>query len=304
MKGIVLTACVFATSSFLSFASQNPSGEGVPVQMVVTAEGKAIPAIQAGDVMVYQDKERARVREWVPLQGDRAGLQLTIAIDDGANTNLGEHLAELKKFINAQPATTEVAVGYMRNGMVRVEQSWTTDHALATRAVRLPMGMPGVDASPYLSLSDLIKKWPDTNKRREVLMITSGVDLLGGPPPLDPYLDSAIHNAQRAGVIVYSIYFGGRGHMGHAYWRINWGENYLSQLSEETGGEAYWQGFGNPVSFDPYLSDLQDKLGHQYMVTFLAKAQKKSGFENVKVRSELNHVDLLSADQVYVPGTP
>ena len=52
-------------------------------------------------------------------------------------------------------------------------------------------------------------------------------------------MDSAIEEAQRAGVIVYSIYTPGVGHYGHSFWRVNRGQNYLTQISDETGGESY-----------------------------------------------------------------
>jgi hypothetical protein len=62
-------------------------------------------------------------------------------------------------------------------------------------------------------------------------------------------------------------YVRGEGHASHSDWRIDWGRNYLSQLSEETGGEAYWQGF-------------------------------------VKLRTELHRVEPLSADRVCVVPQP
>lgn len=304
MRTASLALFTLAGSLLGTAHADNLDNGGVPVSLVVTAEGKSIPTIQAADIMVYQGNTRATVRDLVPLQGDKAGLQLAILIDDGADTNLGGQLGDLKKFILGLPESTEVGVGYIRNGTVAMTQPWTADHTKAMDGLRLPMAIRGVDASPYISLSDLIKKWPQSDKRREVLMITDGVDLLGGPPPQDPYLDEAIRDAQRAGVIVYSIYFRGEGHFGHSYWRINWGQNYLSQLSEETGGEAYWQGFGNPVAFAPYLEDLGQKLNHQYRLTFLSKSEKKPALEPVKLRTELHKVELLHADRVYVTPQP
>jgi hypothetical protein len=56
-------------------------------------------------------------------------------------------------------------------------------------------------------------------------MITSGIDPDYGPGPSNPYLDRAIHAAQRVGVVVHSIYFSGAGHFGHSLWQINWGQN-------------------------------------------------------------------------------
>ena len=63
-----------------------------------------------------------------------------------------------------------------------------------------------------------------------------------------------IEQAQRAGVIAYSIYTPGVGHYGHSYWRTYWGQNYLSQFSDETGGESYYLiGSAAPGSFVPYF---------------------------------------------------
>jgi hypothetical protein len=39
----------------------------------------------------------------------------------------------------------------------------------------------------------------------QFLMISDGIDRFGGGGPSNPYVDSAIEEAQRAGVIIYSI---------------------------------------------------------------------------------------------------
>lgn len=119
----------------------------------------------------------------------------------------------------------------------------------AAGALRLPLGKIAAGSSPYLSLGDLIKKWPTCCVRREVLFISSGVDRLGGLGVTNPYVDSAIEQAQRAGVLIFTIYTLGLGHSGHSFWRMSWGQNHLAQLTEETGGESYMLGFGPPVSF-------------------------------------------------------
>jgi hypothetical protein len=151
----------------------------------------------------------------------------------------------------------------------------------------------------------LIKRWPAGDERREVLMITDGIDRYWGSGPDNAYVDTVIEQAQRAGVIVYSIYTPGVGHFGHSYWRTYWGQNYLSQLSDETGGESYYLiGPAPPVSFAPYMEDITRKLNHQYLLTFMAKAQKKAGMQRVKVHTEVPNAELVSADRVYVPATP
>jgi hypothetical protein len=136
-------------------------------------------------------------------------------------------------------------------------------------------------------------------------MITDGIDRYWGSGPDNAYVDTVIEQAQRAGVIVYSIYTPGVGHYGHSYWRTYWGQNYLSQLSDETGGESYYLiGPAPPVSFAPYMEDITRKLNHQYLLTFMAKPQKKAGMQRVKVHTEVPNAELVSADRVYVPATP
>jgi hypothetical protein len=290
-----------------SVAAQEVSSTGVPVHMVVTVEprhGSNVPVINREDVMVYQGRDRAKVTDWLALQGDHAALQLFILIDDSANTSLGSQLEDIRQFINAQPATTAIGVAYMRNGIADVLQNPTNDHTQAAKALRLPFGDPGASASAYFSVSDLIKRWPETPVRREILMVSDGIDRYWGSGPSDPYVDSTIEDAQRAGVIIFSIYMPGGGHFGHSFWRINWGQNYLSQISDETGGESYYLGFGAPVSFAPYLDDLTHRLTRQYLLTFLAKPEKKAGFQQVKLRTEVPNAELVAADRVYVPVGP
>lgn len=285
-------------------AREAASSAGVPVNVVVTVEarhGKEIPAVNREDVIVHQGHDRAQVTGWLPLQGSHAGLELFLLLDDASDTSLGSQLEDLRRFINAQPATTAISVGYMRNGTVDIVQNLTTDHASAAKALRLPLGSVGAYASPYLSVVDLIKRWPESPVRREILMISNGIDPLGGGPS-NPYLDSAIEQAQRAGIIVYTIYATGVGHYGHSFWRFNWGQNNLSRLADETGGEAYFQGFGTPIAFAPYLEDLTNKLDHQYLLTFLAKAGKKAGFQRVKLQTEVPNAELVIPDRVYVPA--
>jgi hypothetical protein len=287
-------------------AQENSSPGGPAVKLVVTVEarhGSNVPDISREDVMVYQGRDRDKVTAWVPLKGDQAGLELFVLLDDSSNTSLGSQLEDIRQFVNAQAATTKIGVVYMQNGTAQVVQNLTSDHTLAAKALRLPLGSPGASASPYFSLGDLIKRWPESDERREVLMITDGIDRYWGGGPDNAYVDSVIEQAQRAGVVVFGIYTPGEGHYGHSMWRMNWGQNYLSQVADETGGEAYYLGYGAQVSFAPYLDDLSHRLGRQYLLTFLARPEKKAGMQRVKLQTEVPNAELVSADRVYVPAT-
>ncbi len=285
---------------------QQPTATGTAVHMVVTVEarhGSDVPTIQKEDVMVYQGRDRVKTVDWIPLQGDRAALELFLLLDDAAGSSLGSQLEDLRKFINAQPAATRIGVGYMRDGTVQIVQNLTEDHNQAAKSLRLPIGIAGVNASPYFSVSDLIKRWPEAPVRREIVMISDGIDRYGPGGSSDPYVDEAVEQAQKAGIVIFSIYTPGAGHFGHTFWRINWGQNYLSQLSDETGAESYYLGSEAPVSFSPYLDDLGRRLLHQYLLTFLAKPVKKAEMQSVKLRTEVSNAELVAADRVYVPAS-
>jgi hypothetical protein len=276
---LCLALIVLLSASQTSADPQEPqSSPGVPLRMVVTVEtphGSNPPVIQREDVMVYEGRDRDKVTNWVPAQGTDAGLELFVLIDDSSSTSLGSQLDDVRQFIDAQPASAKIGIAYMHNGIAEVLQNLTADHAQADKALRLPLGMPGINGSPYFSLSDLIKRWPESLDRREVLMVSDGIDRFWGSGPGDPYVDSAIEQAQRAGVIVFAIYTPGVGFYGHSFWRTWWGQIYLSQISDETGGESYYIGFqGAAVSFVPYLEHMSQRLTRQYLLTFLAKPEK------------------------------
>jgi hypothetical protein len=307
--GLTLTIC-FSLIALPSLYAHPPSSEnGEPVQMVVTAEahdGAKIPVINSTGVMVYEGKVRDQIAEWIAAEGDHASLEFFVLIDDSSSSELSTQFGDIKKFIAEQPSTTKIGIAYMQNGIAEIAQNLTSDHDKAIKAIRLPLGYYGANASPYFSLSDLVKKWPQDSARHEVLMITNGYDpYYGIGDLLDPYLDAAIEDAQRGGVIVSAIYQPGAGHIGHSYWLNYWGQMYLAKLTEDTGGEAYYIGFTGPApDFNPYLKDISKRLNHQYILGFIPEPQKKGGMRPVKVKTELHNVDVIAASRVYVPASP
>jgi len=282
----------------------------VPVRMVIRVESKepTPPALTREDVMVRQGKDRLQVTDLTPVKGGAGagGLDLYLLIDDAAQTALGSYLDELRTFINSQPANTQVAVGYMRNATVTTVQAFTSDHAAAGNALRLPVGYSAIGGSPYLSLISLLKQWPGQNPRRAILMVSDGIDRFRGDfgplAPFSPDLDPASNLAQRQGVPIYSIFFRSGGHLGHNYWELNRGQNSLAKLAEDTGGESFYLGMDNPVSFQPYLKEMESDLENQYLLVFRARPKAKAGLQRVKVFTEVPKVEIVSASSVWVPA--
>jgi hypothetical protein len=284
---------------------QPQSAPGTPVSVIVTLEPrreKTIPAVEQQDIAVYQQNDKRPVTGFVPLRGS---MQLMLLIDDSAGTSFSTEIGTLKTFVTSLPSSTEVAIGYMRNGYTQLTQNFTGDHTAAANAIRVPMGPGGADVSPYESLADAIKKWPNSEaERKEVIMISSGIEGLGGGFYRDnPYVMKGIDAAVKAGVVVYTIYNPSVGHYGHSLWRTTWGQNFLSELSDQTGGESYMIGFGSPVSFQPFLEQIREHQNHQYLLTFTARPEQKSGFQPFRVAIQNKDASIAAPDRVYVKAS-
>src|SRR5580658_6247566 len=167
-------------------SSQKSAGASstVQVHMVITDEAvrddTELPILRPENVQVNQGKTSLKVDHLIPARGDNAALQLFILIDDTCDAGIGNSLNDLRDFVNAQPATTVVGVAYMSNATIEIAQNFTADHAAAAKAIRLPRGTLSTMDSPYLSLISLIKGWPEQKVRREVLMVSDGIDRLRG----------------------------------------------------------------------------------------------------------------------------
>ncbi len=193
----------------------------------------------------------------------------------------------------------------MRNATVRIVQNFTSDHAVAAKAVRLPLGNPGAYGSPYLSVIDLMKRWPENQNRREVLMVTDGIDRARRAPrwrglSINPDVDSASEVAMRTGTIIHSIYAPGVGRLHRNYWEATNGQMGIAELSDVTGGESFYLGLQSLVSFTPYLDNLQKILDNQYLLSFSTKPGKKPSLQYVTLNTEVAGVDFAAPDAVWV----
>ena len=265
-KHYPLLSMLFAIAALLTSlppaVGQESAPAGPSVNLVATVEarhGTNVPVITRDDVMVYQGRDRDKVTDWLPLQGDHAGLELFILLDDSSNVSLGSQLEDIRQFILAQPASTKIGIAYMQNGIAQVMQNLNSDHTLAAKALRLPLGSPGANASPYFSLGDLIKRWPENPERREVIMITDGIDRYWGSGPDNAYVDTVIEQASSAlGSSFIRIYTPGRRTLlDYSLLAHLTGDSSIifRKLADETGGESYYlhrlrsAGFIHALSF-------------------------------------------------------
>lgn len=315
LRSLAVSATLIACTTAIIAPSLARSGDKnmpdpVPVRMTVTAnvaDGKRMPSINPEDITVKQGKDRLRIAEFVPAQGEHAGMDLFILIDDASDTRLGTQLNDLREFVKNQPPTTLVGIGYMRNTSVTVAQDFTRDHDAAAKAIRLPLGTPGAFGSPYLSAIDVMKRWPQNENRRQLIIITDGIDrarrdLRWHSLGINADVDSASLVAQRTGTVVHAIYTPGVGRLHRNYWEATNGQIGIAKLADETGGESFYMGLQSAVSFKPYLDSLQKTFNNQYLLSFTALPGKKAGPQYIKVSTELAGVELATADSVWVPA--
>jgi len=314
MKRLFTTVLLAAGLGF-SLAAHAQNEGLVPTQALVDVDPKSPPPADASALTVEVDGHKQPLSAWAAVAPGSA--QVALLIDDGLRESVGRELDNLRKFIEQLPPGTEVLVGYMQYGRVVMDQPFTADRTLAASTLHLPGGLPGMSASPYLCLSDFVKKWPGhadaassgrllatapaQHKARFVLMITDGVDPYNGSTSINnqdsPYVTAAIADAQRAGVAVYSIYFGDAGIAnGPADFS---GQSYLTQLTQETGGVNYYEGNGNPVSTAPYLKRFEGAIAETYIATFNVPAGKDPQRDLVRIKfAAAGKVKLHAADEI------
>ena len=283
----------------------------MPTQVLVNVDAKSTPPAGASAVTVAVNNHKAPLTAWQAVAP--ANVQVAVLMDSGLRESVGRELDSLRKFIVGLPPGTEVMVGFMQFGRVVSDQHFTANHELAASSIRLPEGSPGMSGSPYLCLSDFVKHWPGVgsgsqaddgsslgHKARFVLMITNGVDPYNGSTSIlnqdSPYVKAAVKDSQRAGVAVYSLYFGDAGIRGMS--ANNSGQSYLAQVAEGTGGVSFWQGTGNPVSMAPFLDQFQHAIAETYVATFNAPMGENPQRDTVRVKFYAEKTKLRAPDQV------
>lgn len=314
MKSRLQFALLFTAFLPLGLAAYAQIEGPVPTQTLVGVDAKSTVPTDPAAFTVSVNNHKQPLSAWSPVAP--ANAQVALLIDDGLRESLGREISNLQDFVKKLPPGVEVLVGYMQYGHVVAEQSFTANHERAASTIHLPDGIAGVSASPYLCLSDFVKKWPgsapasagiDTvvpvqHKARFVLMLSNGVDPYNGSTSVlnqdSPYVAAAVEDAQRAGVAVYTIYFGAAGvHGGSANFS---GQSYLSQLTEGTGGVNYYEGTGNPVSMAPFLHKFQNAIAETYIATFNATASSNREREMVRLRITAPNIKLRAPEQVRV----
>lgn len=301
----LLLACGWALAQTTGAASTGPE---VRATVTVVRKGANAPQnLTAEDILVYEHQKKLPVVSWVRANPNGSQMDLAVMVDDSAAASLGNQISDLKQFITALPPAIKVAVVYATHGNATVLQNFTTDHKSAANVLRLPVGRANEGSSIYLAVADAVKHFPSDQRIHVMLLISDGIDLYRGvvdsQPGLNIDLRSAIDRAQRGSLTIYTIFANSAGLSRRNLFLTNNGQSSLSLLTLSTGGQSFFQGFETPISFEPYLKQITQRLGEQYILTFRAAPAKKAGLAQVRITTEQPGIQLLAPQSVYVPAS-
>lgn len=243
--------------------------------------------LQAGDITVKEDNDLQTILSIRSVSN--TPLALAILIQDDLSSNFNLELEKLRQFILRLPRGSRVMVAYLRNSL-QIRQRFTVELEKAADSLRIVSGSAAATSgNPYDNVLDALKRFDALpNGRRSILLISDGLDISRGIQSSSPTqsieLERAILEAQRKSVAVYSIYSPTQlTENGNSILTLN-GQGSLNRISDETGGRAFFQGTGAPVSFEPFFKDLSLSLNRQFALTYLSTHMKK-GYHKVQVAS-------------------
>lgn len=251
--------------------------------------------VQAGDLKVLEDGDEQVILSIRSVTNTPLALAILIQDDLTSETNL--KLDELRKFIRELPSGSRVMVAYLRAGSVQIRQKFTDDLEKAAKSLRIITGSAAAaPGSPYQAVEESLKRFDALpNGRRAILLLSDGLDTSRGVDSSSPAqnldLDRAILKAQRKSVAVYSIYSPASLTNGSSSILTLNGQGSLEKMSDETGGRAFFQGTIAPLSFEPFLTDLNMSLNRQFALTYLSTHLKK-GYHKLKVTSTNPEVEI------------
>jgi len=196
--------------------------------------------------------------------------------------------------------TNSIGVAYFQDGKLKIAQDPTRDRERVIQALSAPTGSK--PANPFGALTDLMNGWDWGSARRAVLLISNGFEPAGTETHENSFAEAVIETAQRAGVLVYAVYHPSADYATSDYSKLYSGQVELAHVAYETGGEAFFLGFGPLPSLAPFLADIAEHLANQYMVEFLANPGEKPGLCVITVKCNDRNIELMAPGRVWIPG--
>jgi VWFA-related protein len=214
-------------------------------------------------------------------------LTLAILFQDDLVSSVSVEARNIAEFIRNQRGGTRVMIGYIHQGSLEVRRKFTNDLERVAQGVRPPLGLASASPfNPFVEIIEGLRRFDSQPLgRRAMIVISDGLDVSRGIDSSNPGqsldLQRAITEAQRRSVAIYSIFVPSLVSSGQNL-NLN-GQSCLERLSNETGGRAFFQGSSAPVSFDPFLKEMNSLFDKQIALTYLSTHPKK-GFHKLDIK--------------------
>jgi VWFA-related protein len=287
---VLLAQSAFGQAPSINGGDGASRGPGRPVTIPLTIRVKEATEfeLQNIDLSISEDGEPQTI---ISLRGIGTNSPITLAvlIQEDLVPSVGNETKALADFIRKLPRGSRVMVGYLRTGSLQVKQRFTNDLERAAKALRPPAGFASASPyNPYVEVIEALKRFESQPLgRRAILLVSDGLDISRGVDSSSPTqsidLQRAINESQRRAVAIYGFYAPTLVAASNPSLVSN-AQSSLLRLSNETGGMAFFQGTGAPVSFEPFLRELDVSLQKQAALTFLSTHLKK-GFHRIDVKS-------------------
>jgi len=276
-------------------------GQVRPVTIPITPRLRGIEIkdeeiINIGNLTIREDGEERKILSLRSI--GNTPLALAILIQDDVVSSISNEIKAIGQFINTLPKGSRVMIGYIKSGSLQVRQKFTTDLEKAVGALRIPISSSiAAPYNPYIEIIEGLNRFKSLpTGRRAMLVITDGLDTSRGlgssSAGMSLDLQRAIREAQRRSVAIYSFYAPTvTATAGQNLVLVGNAQSSLERLSDESGGRAFFQGRGAPVSYEPFLRELGESLFRQLAVTFLSTSSEK-GFHRLEVKFERRGVDV------------
>ena len=288
-KLLLVSAAISLLLATLALAQDGRSrGAAKPVTVPVTIRLRNSKPVEMRivDYLLREDGEMQTILS--ARSPNESPMTLAILMQDDLVSSVSVEARGIANFVRNQPGGSRVMVAYIRQGTLDVRRKFTNELQRAAESVRPMQGFASTSPfNPYVEIIEGLKRFDSQPLgRRAMIVVTDGVDVSRGIDSSSPGqsidLQRAITEAQRRSVAIYSIFAPAAAAISSSSVNLN-GQSCLERLSNETGGKAFFQGLGAPVSFDPFLKEIDTLLGKQVALTYLSTHTNK-GFHKLDIK--------------------
>jgi len=293
---LAFAAAVGCAGAVAAQAPFRGSVDLVSLSVTVTEAGHYVTNLEEADFEVFEDGIK---QQTTFFSKEQQPIALAILLDTSASMD------------NKLETAQEAAVGFARrmqpgdlmeviefDQQVSILQGFTNDVAALEKAIRQATvnGSTSLYNAIYISLKDLKKaRTADDEIRREAIVVLSDGDDTSSLVAYDEVLDVA----KRSNTAIYAI---GLKQNGSGSRDFKEAEFVLRQLSQETGGRAFFP--GAVAELQKIYEQISQELGSQYALGYVSKNQARNGaWRRISVRVARQGLVGRTRQGYYAPGT-